>query len=304
MKILIVGLGSIGKKHVEGILNLYPFAEIFALRSSKNQVKFRSVINIYSLSEVPQDLTFIVISNISSKHVDSIISFIDFNCPLFIEKPVLINLNSAVKISSLLKKFDIMTYVACNMRFHPSIEYLYKYFSNNTIKINEVNVYCGSYLPEWRPNVDFRNVYSSNKSMGGGVHLDLIHEMDYICWLLGFPISVLSMHSCASSLEIDSIDSARYLLKYQDFSASITLNYYRLVPKRQIEIITSDDIILVDLLTNKITSELSGKPIFQSEFDMSDTYTKQIKYFTDKVFKGELPMNNFDEAVEILKLAL
>lgn len=304
MKILIVGLGSIGKKHVDGILNLYPFAEIFALRSSENQEKYRSVINIYSLFEVPQDLTFIVISNISSKHVDSIISFIDFNCPLFIEKPVLINLNSAVKISSLLKKFDIMTYVACNMRFHPSIEYLNKYLSNNKIKINEVNVYCGSYLPNWRPNVDFRNVYSSNKSMGGGVHLDLIHEMDYICWLLGFPISVLSMHLSASSLEIDSIDSARYLLKYHDFSASITLNYYRLVPKRQIEIITSDDIILVDLLTNKITSELSGKPIFQSEFDMSDTYTKQIKYFTDKVFKGELPMNNFDEAVEILKVAL
>jgi hypothetical protein len=112
------------------------------------------------------------------------------------------------------------------------------------------------------------------------------------------------MQSSASSLRINSIDSARYLFQYNNYSASITLNYFRLDPKRQIEIVTSNDILLVDLLSNNVSSLLTGKLIFQSEFNIIDTYTHQIQYFTEKLSLGEVPMNNFDEAIKILKLAL
>jgi predicted dehydrogenase len=305
LKVLVVGLGSIGRKHVDGVLNLFPKAEIFALRYLLNSdYQYKSVVNIYSILDVPSDIDFAIISNISSKHAESIITLAQLKCPLLIEKPVLTDLYESKKISTLLKELNIITYVACNLRFHPSIQFIRKYIMNNDLIINEVNIYCGSYLPGWRPKVDFRKVYSSDKLLGGGVHLDLIHEIDYCCWIFGYPNTKLSMQSSSSSLKINSIDSARYLFRYNNYSANITLNYYRLDPKREIEIVTSNDTLLVDLISNKVSSLLSGKVLYQSEFNMIDTYTHQIKYFTDKLSLGETPMNNFDEAVKVLTLAL
>lgn len=304
MKIVIIGLGSIGKKHVDGILNLYPEAQIYALRNSKNSEAYKSVVNIYSKNEIPLNIDFIIISNITSSHENTILEMLDFKCPLFIEKPVISNLKNADEISKQIYKAGIKTYVACNMRFHPSIEFIKKYLEINSVRINEVNIYAGSYLPEWRPGKDFRNIYSANKAMGGGVHLDLIHEMDYCCWIFGFPESSKSLLLNKSSLEIDAIDSARYLLTYPDFCASISLNYFRRDAKRQIEIVTAEETIEVDLLKNIVASKFSNKVLFQSEFKIIDTYTMQIEYFINQIQAASEPMNNFENAVKVLKLAI
>ena len=304
MKILIIGLGSIGKKHVDGILNLYSEAHIYALRTSINSEVYRNVINIYCKKEIPSNIDFVIISNITSSHEDSILNILDLGCPLFIEKPVISDLKNSDEIYYQLTKSRIKTYVACNMRFHPSIEFLKNYIETNSIKINEVNIYSGSFLPEWRPGKDFRNTYSANKVMGGGVHLDLIHEIDYCCWIFGFPQSSKSIHLNRSSLQIDAIDSAKYLLKYPEFIASISLNYFRKDAKRQIEILTVDDTIVVDLLKNTVMSNLSNKVLFHGEFNILDTYTKQVRYFVNQIQSLSDPMNNFENAIKVLKLAI
>lgn len=304
MKILIIGLGSIGRKHVDGILNHIPDARIYALRSDNGGDLYRSVKNIYDKSEIPSDLNFVVISNITAAHAGTILNMIQYNCPLFIEKPVLSNTNYVEEISKQLKESEISSYVACNMRFYPAIVFIKNYLKKYDIRINEVNIYCGSYLPDWRPGKDFRAIYSSNKSMGGGVHLDLIHELDYCCWLFGFPNSSKCLHMNKSSLCIDAIDSARYLFAYTEFNACISLNYYRRDAKRQIEIVTSNDTLTIDLLQNKVISNVSGEILFQSDVGIIDTYTMQIKYFVNQIKSGGVLMNNFDYAVELLKLAI
>jgi len=304
LKILIIGLGSIGRKHVDGILNHLPDAQIYALRSDNGEDLYRTVKNIYNKSEIPSDLDFVVISNITAAHADTILDMIQYNCPFFIEKPVLSNISKADEISKQLKESGINSYVACNMRFYPAIVFIKNYLKSNNLRINEVNIYCGSFLPEWRPGKDFRAIYSANKLMGGGVHIDLIHELDYCCWLFGFPNSTKCLHMNKSSLNIDAIDSARYLFSYTGFNACISLNYYRRDAKRQIEIITADDTLIVDLLENKVTSNVSREILFQSEVGIIDTYTRQIEYFINQIKAGGVLMNNFDYAISILKLAI
>ncbi len=50
------------------------------------------------------------------------------------------------------------------------------------LSVYSARVLCSSYLPGWRPGVDYRTVYSAHKDMGGGVTIDLIHEWDYLWW--------------------------------------------------------------------------------------------------------------------------
>jgi len=190
------------------------------------------------------------------------------------------------------------------MRFHPCIGFLKQHLDKSAAKINEVNVYCGSYLPDWRPDKDFRAIYSANKNMGGGVHLDLFHEIDYTCWLFGFPESSACFNSSKSSLDIDAEDYANFIFKYPSFNASIILNYYRRIPKRSIEILFEDSTWYVDLINCTITVDDNTIVFSCPEFKIADTYLKQMEYFIDHINNGIQPMNTFAESLQILKLTL
>jgi predicted dehydrogenase len=304
LKVLIIGLGSIAQKHIESIKKIDPFVMLYALRSSSNSINIQDIVDIYKLEDIPSDIDFILITNPTSLHAETILRLIKFEKPLFIEKPVFDTLSNKDEIIKKVVEKNIKTYVGCNLRFHPALNFIKNLLNKNNIKINEVNIYCGSYLPDWRPSQDYRVSYSSNKQLGGGVHLDLIHELDYAIWLFGKPIKYNSIKRKVSNLLIDTIDFSNYNLAYSDFNVSITLNYYRNKPKRQLEIILENEIILCDLLTSTITN-INNDIIFNYEdFTFSKTYLYQMEYFINSLKSKNVYMNDIQESFEILKIAL
>lgn len=300
MKLLIIGFGSIAKKHVEAINKIDSDATIYALRSNES-VTEAGIHNIYSWSEVPRDVDFIIISNPTSKHAETIKKCVNYNVPLFIEKPVFDRLDESEEILKLVQENNLITYVACNLRFHPAINYIKKEISLNPPI--EYNSYCGSYLPDWRPDKDYRDIYSSKKELGGGVHLDLIHELDYCIYLLGNPNSTSCYLRKKSKLDINSIDIAHYVLEFYHTSAFITLNYYRRDAKREIECVWEDKTWLIDLIQNEITNQ-DGDIIYSEPFDLMETYTAQLRYFIDNISKQKLPENDLEQGINILSVAL
>lgn len=304
MNILIVGLGSIAKKHVLAIKKIRPHARLYAVRSDQNAATVPGIQSFFAFDEVDFKPEFIIISNPTLFHEEAIRRCLKFHSPLFIEKPALLDLTNASVIIEEVRESNVVTYVGCNMRFHPALKFLKEFLSTSVLRINEVNIYCGSFLPNWRPGRDFRKVYSSNAELGGGVHLDLIHELDYCVWLFGEPDETRLIKRSVSSLDIDSIDYCNYNLSYPGFSVAIQLNYYRRDSKRQIEILTSDDTIIVDLIANRVYSSISGKVFFEQSYDISETYLEQMQYFINHIeIPGEL-MNTFEEGVNTLKIAL
>ena len=304
MEILIIGLGSIANKHLLAIKNVVPGAKVFALRSGNKSKDVDGVNNIYILDEMQNKPDFAIISNPTNLHGEFIADLSKMNIPMMIEKPSLHSLEKAESLLNLINTNKTFTYVACNLRFHPCIVFLKDYLKNNTIRINEATIYCGSYLPDWRPNVNYKEVYSANLNMGGGVHLDLIHELDYTTWLFGKPNKYSSIQSNSSSLAIDAPDYAHYVLYYPTFSASITLNYFRRDVKRTIELVCEDSTIAIDLINNKILDSKQGILFENKDYKIIDTYVSQMSYFIDKLSKNEIPMNTFEESLEVLKIAL
>ena len=301
MTILIIGLGSIAKKHIAALRKQFGDCMIYALRSSANNGKPEGVINIYTVDEIPEDIDFSIISNPTSKHDEAIRILVELGKPILIEKPVLSTLDNAEELKALIVDNGVVTYVGCNLRFHPAILRLKEEMGKR--RPIEMNVYCGSYLPDWRPNTDYREIYSAKASLGGGVHLDLIHELDYSIYLLGMPDNVQAFGGRKSQLEIDSWDVAHYILEYDNSSVFITTNYYRRKAKREIECVWEDGTWTTDLLAGTITND-TGEVIFSCEFDMMDTYNDQLVYFWRSIQEQRQPMNSFDEAVDVLKICL
>ena len=304
MKVLIIGLGSIAKKHIEAIKKINQDAVIYALRSSIDAIAFTNIINLYYLADVPFDIDFILIANPTSLHSKTILNVIDLKKPLFIEKPLFDSIINNEEIVQLIEKKNIKTYVGCNLRFHPALNFIKNYIQLDNSKINEVNVYCGSYLPNWRPLQDYTKSYSAKQDLGGGVHLDLIHELDYTIWIFGTPINCNTIKRKVSNLLIDTFDYTNYNLSYPSFNVSITLNYYRSTPKRQIEIILEKETLICDLLTSTILNSKNQIIFSDNDFNFAKTYLNQMNYFVDNLKNKNLYMNNIHESFEILKIAL
>lgn len=304
MNVLIVGLGSIARKHIEAMQFLNFNTTIYALRSTKNVVEEKGILNVYSIDNLDITFDFAVISNPTHLHFEYIQILAEKNIPLFIEKPAVHTLDNSADLIGLIDEKKLITYVACNLRFHPCVLFINKYIKTGPVRINEVNVYCGSYLPDWRPGKDFRKIYSANENMGGGVHLDLFHELDYTTWIFGHPINSSSIKRSVSSLTINAFDYANYCLEYSNFTANIVLNYYRKKVKRTIEILLDNQIINVDLVNN-IVSDENDQTLFEiANFEMGKTYINQMEYFINCLKQNQKPMNSLKESIEVLKIVL
>jgi predicted dehydrogenase len=305
MKVLIIGIGSIARKHIMVLRELCPDVEIFAVRSSVNSAELPGIYSLYNWDDLSDyDFHFAIVSSPSSLHLKHVKILNHLNIPLMIEKPLVINREQLKEFENIQFRNKIV-YIACNMRFHPLVTYVKDYLESIPGKVNEVNVYFGSYLPDWRAGADYTKVYSALAALGGGVHLDLIHEPDYVVYLFGLPESSRTVKRRVSELDIDSCDSSNTLFQYPGFQAQIVVNYFRRDARRILEIVREKDTILVDFISNTISQFPSDTILFQvDEPSVYTTYKKQMAYFLECIEANRVPMNSPPEAIEILKLII
>ncbi len=309
MKICMIGLGSIGRKHLENIVAVLKERnveyEIDALRSSHTALQQKEHSSIsqqyFSMDELPNDYDIIFITNPTSLHYDTIRKTIEKTKHMFIEKPVF---DSALyKIADLPLKKDGIYYVACPLR-HKSI---LKYVKQSIIcreKIVSARIISTSYLPLWRKNVDYRTVYSAKKDLGGGVTKDLIHEWDYAVYLFGTPDRVMNLKGHMSNLEIDSDDISIYIAKYPYMFLELHLDYIGHKSERTIQLFTNEKRIDVDLLSNTICEYQNNEQINKKTFLTEDFYRNEMEYFIGCVEGKQTNINTIQNACNTLKIAL
>lgn len=305
MKILIIGLGSIAQKHIHVLREIDPKVEIYALRSSKPASEHERVVNLYDWEEVADhQFYFALISSPSSHHLADVKRISGLGIPMMVEKPLFISLEQ-IKAFEAEVPIGTLIYTACNFRFHPVVQFLKQFLVQNPLKINEASAYCGSYLPDWRPHQEYTEVYSAKEEMGGGVHLDLIHEPDYMVYLFGMPQEVTSKNRKVSNLSINSIDSSVSLFQYPDFQAQITLNYFRKDTKRTLEIVAENQTLIADFVKSEVMDVTKDRLLFKDEKpSIYTTYKKQMLYFLSCLENKVQPMNSAQEAIQILKCVL
>jgi len=267
-KVLISGYGSMGRRHANILSKLVKKENITILTNQKIS-NFRTIKNIQSLEKT--NPFYIIISDPTSNHINKI-KYIEKNCKnklVLVEKPLFSKLN---KINIRKNKF----FVGYNLRFNSIINFLKKKLKSK--KIFNVNVFCGSYLPKWRNNIDYRKSVSAKKHLGGGVLLDLSHELDYVQWLFG----KIKIEHCKSkklsNLDIETDDFLNLVGKTdQNVSIQITLSYFTHNPTRKILIDGKNISLHADLINkNVICYEKNKKKIYNfKNSSRNDEYRDQ-----------------------------
>lgn len=302
MKVCFIGLGSIGIRHLKNLKKISDEKSenliVHALRHSSS-FQHNELVNknLYNYNQMDNDYDICFITNPTCYHFDAIRQTKGKSKFYFVEKPVFESTN--YNIDDLRNESD-KYYIACPLRYTKVFQNIQKIIK--TENIISANARSSSYLPDWRPGIDYRDCYSAHEAMGGGVDIDLIHELDYICELFGMPVEEYVCTNKISDLEIDSYDYAGYLLKYKDKMVEIHLDYYSRKTVRFIELITNQSNYFCDFINMKIT-ELNSNKVIDCYENSNDFYIKELNNFLLTMKKRKINSSNLEHAFEILKLA-
>ncbi|WP_342420762.1 Gfo/Idh/MocA family oxidoreductase [Paenibacillus sp. FSL E2-0178] len=306
-KIAMIGLGSIGTRHLFNIVKVlqerrisYSIDLIRRVTNKEIREDIRSIItHVYTdYSEVPDDYDVIFVTNPTFLHFDTVKSYLSKTKHMFIEKPVFSD--SAVPVQELMLNERGIYYIACPLRYTDVIQYVKN--EVDLSKVYSVRAICSSYLPHWRAGVDYRNTYSAHADEGGGVSIDLIHEWDYIVYLFGRPDRVENFRGKVSHLEIDSDDLSVYIAKYKDMMAEVHLDYFGIQTIRELQLFTYEDTVIADIANSRITYLKRNETISFAE-SRNDYQLKEISAFFD-VIEGKINNpNDIETAMLTLKIA-
>lgn len=301
MKFCFVGVGSIASKHIIALKNIDSSIIIHAFRTGKSKFisKIQGLINkeVFAFNELDKTYDAVFICNPTSMHYDTLKLFKDKSDYFFIEKPVF----DKYYPKEILAEFsDKKIYVACPLRYQPAIVRAKEIISQKGNPFS-ARVICSSYLPEWRPSIDYRTNYSAHKNMGGGVSIDLIHEIDYMTYLFGFPKKDHYVSGTFSNLEIDSDDLAVHLFEYDEMLVEMHLDYFGRRNQRYIEIFYEDEVIKCDIINNKVFHY--GQKLYEENLSEINENYSEMKNFIKFIKNKECVKNDLITAVNNLQLA-
>jgi predicted dehydrogenase len=266
MKSVIIGGGSIGKRHCTNLNNL---------NISTRIVDIDEIENIDDILDEGFDIGLVCTPNIN--HIEHCLKLAEFNIPIFCEKPFFSNLEGVEDLLSIVNEKKLTTMVGCNLRFLDEIKLI-----NSNSKY--INVYFGYDLKRWRPNQNHLESYSANKNLGGGVLLDVVHELDYLYFKFGDIKKITYIKNKLTNITNDTEDLTIGRIEFENNTiADFSLNYLSEEYQRYYDILENGVLKRKNL---KITDQM---------------YIDEIKYFISCIKNNKSCMNSFQESYNLLK---
>ena len=311
-KILVVGYGSIGKRHVENLLSISNL-EVIVCTKRNDVGKLKKHAKVYStikqcLEEKP-DIG--IIANETSLHVPTAIKLAKAGLDIFLEKPLSNSLKDVEKLHAIVKKKKLITQMGCNMRFHPCIKKIKSMIEQQKIgRIISVQVQTCSYLPDYHPWEDYRKGYAARKDLGGGIILTQIHEIDYMYWLFQEVENVISLSGKFSDLDITAEDCVSSLLKFKNkIMGELHMDYFQRPDFRSCKIRGTKGEIYWDSDNNHVNIYSMNKKRWKTELEIKNyqrnfSYVEQLKHFIKCVKQRKETINDIEQGIATLKIAL
>ena len=267
---LVIGYGSIGRRHAD-ILNSIDTINKVTVLSSQNNLPFETITSLEEIHKLNPN--YIVMASNTAIHHEQLV-FLENNIKgkkILVEKPLFDFFDDFQIINN-------QVFVGYNLRFHPLMKKIKEKIAERNLW--SIQVFCGSYLPDWRPERDYRESSSAMKKTGGGVLLDLSHELDYVQWLTG-PIAVkYVVNEKVSDLEIETDDLLLLSGQTEDGAhLQVCLNYFTRSPLRQILIDGESISIRADLVENTllVVERNETNKFSWPELERNETYRAQHK---------------------------
>jgi predicted dehydrogenase len=300
-KILIQGAGSAGARHLRIAKNLFPRAEIGVItKRARPETVVEKNLNFISIEDALKFKPEIaVVSGASSSRIEICTQLANSGIHLLIEKPISSSTKGVADLIDICQAKNLVLAVGYNLRFNASLIAFRESLNSQVIgKPLLVSCEVGQFLPSWRENIDYRQSVSSNHELGGGVLLELSHEIDYLSWVFGKINWVRATVMRQSSLDIDVEDSAFLTLGIENpgnpnLVVNLSMDFIRHDFKRSCVVVGEKGTLKWDGVTQEVSLLQKGESLWtllsKSDNSIDDSYINEWIDFVSCIDSGNRP---------------
>ena len=306
----IVGLGSIGRRHLRLISEIRPDIKIIVVRSGhgsacdeeKMAVKITDSIG----DAIKEGIQAAIISSPATLHLKQSLELAKNGIHLLIEKPISHTSDRVKELLKIVNENRITIMVGYVLRYDLGAMKFKNWLDNKVKgKILHARIECGSYLPDWRPDQDYRKTVSALSELGGGVLLELSHEIDYLYWFFGKPKDVQAQIRNSGTLDINVEDQADLLItSKQGYPITVQIDFNRRHVERKCRVLTTEGELIWDAVNKNVTWKGVNKEQFKYEYnnERNSIYRKQLEVFFDCIENDNDPIVTVKDGVNVIKL--
>ena len=311
---LVVGAGSIGSRHLRNLRAL-ALTHLAACDPDPGRCKAaaqESGAQVFgdfqqALEDFKPDLVFICTPPVM--HVAQARQAVQAGAHVFVEKPLSHSLEGVEQLMAQAEAGKRLVQVGYNLRFHPGVQRLKQLVDGAAVgNILWACAEVGQYLPDWRPQQDYRQSYTARRELGGGIILDASHELDCITWLLGLPAEVQCMAGRVSRLEVNVEDCATILLRFPSGArADVHMDFVQRGYNRSCKLAGEKGSIVWDYPANEVRIYRADGNAWETErypFEANEMYKAEAQHFLECVARGRAPQVDLRVAKRVLELAL
>ena len=308
---LVVGSGSIGRRHLRNLRQLRPDGVLAVLRRP-DSTGAGPIEGCDEVLSSPDDaLAFepsaAVIASPAPFHAPMARRLLEAGVSVLIEKPLASSYGDALGLIDVARRSPAAALVGYNLRFEPGLQAYRKMIHDEVMgQVLLARGYVGQYLPDWRPDADYRTSVSGQADLGGGPRLELSHEVDLACWFFGVPDEVHCVGGRFSALEIDVEDAVELTLVYSDPARMVTLglNFLERAPRRSFDIVGSEATLRWDGIARRITidSQAGSSAVDHSGHDRNTAYLAELRHFLACAEQEEEPIVSIEDGLNVLSV--
>lgn len=313
-KVLVVGCGSIGRRHIRNLSSLGIRDFVLCDTSEESLRKAsegleKAVLTTKFADALLKGAKAAVICTPSSLHLEMALSLARGGVHLLIEKPLSHSLEGITELEREVAERGVVAMMAMCYRFHPVFQQVKGLIASEVIgKIYHVNYFGGHYLPDWHPEADYRVEYAARKKLGGGVVLTSIHGLDNIRWLFGEVEEAHAFVDRVSDLEMDVEDIATGIFRLRSGAyVNWQTDFLQRANQHRMVIAGSRGTIRADFLTGIVetySTELGKWYSGRVAFQVNDMYVAEAAHFLDCMGKKVAPEADVKDGHRTLRLAL
>jgi predicted dehydrogenase len=309
---LVVGGGSIGKRHLRNLLATRRSAAVVEPREDRRAeilAKHPGTKIFASLDEAMEHGPYLTgfICLPTAYHLEPALALARRGIHVFMEKPVSHSLDGIPELLDLLEQRKLVGMTGFCMRFFKPLQKAKELIEAGRVgRIVTARSFTGVYLPDWHPYEDYRAFYMAKKAQGGGVLLDECHAFDWMQWLCGPIAGVFSVVGTFSDLEVETDDVCEVIARFGARSiGSIHLDMVDRSARSEVDIVGTTGTVLVDLEGHTVRAydQVNRKwETFSLEPSYDRMYIDEIDHFFACVERGGKPVVDLREGYRVQRI--
>jgi len=224
MKIIIFGLGSMGKRRARCLQEM-GYTDLFGWDTNpKRSEEAPSVIKTTAvLEDLPlQAADAYFICTPPDKHEMYMALAIEYGKPCFVEASVLLGRLEEIRDNA--EKRGIFIAPSCTLLFHPAMKYIKKIIDENHYgKVTNFSYHCGQYLPDWHPWESVKDYYVSHPLTGGCREI-VPFELTWLVNCFGMPEKGMAYHGSTMDVGAPISDTYAIALRFKTFLGTLLVD--------------------------------------------------------------------------------